>query len=463
VSSRQTEITLIVAIAIALVAPVVWRAVRRQFDPFEPILLFALAYGVMFVVRPSAMLATGEVVVPGPLRALDVSETFTQMLVLACIGAIAFVGGYALPLGPRLARRLRPPPEPRDVRRLALVAAFVAGLGVAAFAVFVISTDGPKALRLLLGGRSDELSEAIGASSKYPLVGSFLVLPAATTFVALALKRRTPLVVAAAACSSALVLLRAVPTGSRALLLVFLGSVLVLYYVRRVSRPSMLFLCVLAAVALTGSTFLSDLRGRADRGESVGDTAANIATDPSRILTPLSRGPDSEMAATLAAALEVIPEKLPFAFGRATVGDLFVRPIPRTIWEGKPEPPRRTLVATIWPFEYGRGSINPEFSVLLYLYWDFWIVGVALGLVFYGVIFRFLYEYFLLNRNLLVIQVFFSLSLWFLVVAVRDSPVDTLAGFSFTALPVLAIFAVARRLEGPESVERELAASSGTG
>jgi hypothetical protein len=463
VSSRHVDVALIVAIAIALLAPVVWRAVRRQFDPFEPIALFALAYGVMFVVRPSAMLATGEVVVPGPLRALDVSETFTQMLLLACVGAIAFVGGYALPLGPGLARRLRPPPEPRDFRRLTLVAVFVASLGVAAFAAFLISADGPKALLLFLEGRSDELTEAIGASSKYPLVASFLVLPAATTFVALALRRRTPVVVAAAACSSGLVLLRAVPTGNRALLLVFLGSVLVLYYLWRASRPSVLFLCVLAAVALTGSTFLSDLRGRADRGESVGDTAANIATDPSRILTPLSRGPDSEMAATFAAALEVIPEKLPFEFGRTTVGDLVVRPIPRTLWEGKPEPPRRTLIATIWPVEYSRGSINPEFSVLLYLYWDFWIMGVAVGLAFYGVVFRFLYEYFLRNQGILVMQVFFSLSLWFLVVAVRDSPVDMLASFSFTALPAIAIFAVARKLEGPEAVEREIAASSGTG
>jgi hypothetical protein len=463
VSSRQTDVTLITAIAIALLAPVAWRAVRRRFDPFEPIVLFALAYGVMFIVRPSAMLAAGEIVVPGPLRALDVSETFTQMLVLAWLGAMAFVGGYALPFGPRLARSLRPPPEPRNLRRLTLVAAFVAALGVAAFAVFVTSADGLGTLRLLLGGRSVELSEAIGASSKYPLVASFLVLPAAATLVALALRRRTPLVAAAAACSSAFVLLRAVPTGSRALLLVFLGSVLVLYYLRRTSRPSMLFLLVLAAVALTVSTFLSDLRGRADRGESVGDTAANIATDPSRILEPLSRGPDSEMAATLAAALEVIPEKRPFAFGRTIVGDLVVRPVPRTIWEGKPEPPRRALVATIWPVEYGRGSINPEFSVLLYLYWDFWIVGVALGLAFYGVLFRLLYEYFLRNQHVLAMQVFFSLSLWFLVVAVRDSPVDTLAAFSFTALPALAIFAVATRLEGPEPVEREIAASSGTG
>jgi hypothetical protein len=44
---------------IVLALPLVVRIVWRTFDPFEPIVIFSLAYGVMFVARPASMLAHG--------------------------------------------------------------------------------------------------------------------------------------------------------------------------------------------------------------------------------------------------------------------------------------------------------------------------------------------------------------------------------------------------------------------
>ena len=59
---------------------------------------FATAYGVMFVVRPAAMLAKDAVSYTGPRTTLDVSATFTEMLAIALLGAVSFVAAYELVL-----------------------------------------------------------------------------------------------------------------------------------------------------------------------------------------------------------------------------------------------------------------------------------------------------------------------------------------------------------------------------
>ena len=93
-TSPVLDWVLVVAIAGVLVAPIAGRVVRRRFDPFEPIVLAVLAYGVMFVVRPAAMIADDARVFVGPRETLDVSATFTETLLLALLGAVSLVVGY---------------------------------------------------------------------------------------------------------------------------------------------------------------------------------------------------------------------------------------------------------------------------------------------------------------------------------------------------------------------------------
>ena len=64
---------LVVALGIVLALPLVARAVQRRFDPFEPIVVFALAYGVMFVARPASMLVHGDLSVLRCRHPLDAS------------------------------------------------------------------------------------------------------------------------------------------------------------------------------------------------------------------------------------------------------------------------------------------------------------------------------------------------------------------------------------------------------
>src|SRR5581483_6501783 len=192
--------------------------------------------------------------------------------------------------------------------------------------------------------------------------------------------------------------LRAAPGGNRIMLLPFAGGALVYWYVTQQRRPGPLLLVCVLATALTGSAVLLAIRDAATRQETgVRGAVAAVLSDPAKILAPLTRGGDTEMAPALAAVMSAIPTEIPRTWGMAVFGDLVIRPIPRALWHDKPLAPREQVIATMWPAEYnteGMKLANPEFSILLYFYLDFGLPGIAVGMALFGLGARVAYEYF---------------------------------------------------------------------
>jgi hypothetical protein len=71
------------------------------------------------------------------------------------------------------------------------------------------------------------------------------------------------------------------------------------------------------------------------------------------------------------------------------------------------------------------------------------VLGVAVGLLLYGVGARLLYEYFLRHRSSLAVQVLYSIALWFVVIGLRNSPVDTVVQAIFIVFPAWLILRIA--------------------
>jgi hypothetical protein len=443
--TTAVQTLLIVTIGAVLAAPLVLRVRLRRFDPFEPIVLFSAAYGVMFVARPASMLVAHHLEYDGPRTSTDVSGTFSKMLVLALLGAVAFVGAYETPLGRVLAGRGRPVRE-LTADRAVMAAAVLGAVAVASFLAFLASTGGVSTVGLILRGRTAQLSHDVGGTTFYLWYCFFVIIPAILLLISAGLERRRKALVVAAIAFAAVFLLRTVPLGARIAILPLVGGVIVLHYVRRATRPSVVALVAVTLVALLTSSFLSDLRGRGTRGEDIAQTFAR-SVRPARIFSPFLSGPDSEMAPVLAAALTQIPKKLHYTYGRTIFGDLVSRPIPRALWSDKPVPPRDKLIASLWPVERTKGAINPEFSVLLYFFWDFGIPGVIVGMLAFGVAARALFEHFLRYRRSAGVQVLYSLALWFMVIGLRNSPVDTFVQFIFVVFPAWVVLRISIRRE----------------
>ena len=423
---------LIVGVGAVLALPLAARLSRRRFDPFEPIVIFALAWCVMFVVRPAAILIRHDTDFYG----VDIGPTLDRAELLGLAGAVAFVVGHELSLGRRAAARLPTPPE--DVAPgTALRAAFVAtGLGLVAFALFVASSGGFHTLDVFFHGRSLEFNLLIEKSTTYLWYGSLLVVPAALVGFAVALMDRRPVTVFSAALLSTLALLRTVPIGNRIFILLLVGTAVVFIFLRARRRPGVAVVSVGLAVALVGSDLALTFRDPETRSGPAAMLRGLVIT-PSRVVSPLTKGADAEMAPALAGALLAVPSELPRRYGMATFGDFFIRPIPRRLWAGKPVSPGHEVTDKVWPVAVATGDFDPAFTPLLYLYWDFGIPGVFVGMAMLGIGARALYEYLVRHERSPLAQLLFAAGIWYLVIAVRYDPVSVIVWGIILFVPIV--------------------------
>jgi hypothetical protein len=438
----SSVVLLSVGVLVALTLPIGWRAAHRRFDPFEPVLVFALAWGVMFVVRPIAIVVRDDTSFYG----VDIGPTLPKAVLLGLVGAVAFIIGYELTAGRRLAAGLPAAPESVDPARVLGGAVVVSALGVLALAL-VLLPDGVDGLDVFLNGRSGELNALIESSTLYLWYGSLFVIPAALAGFTIALTTRTTTSVVLAVVLIGLALLRTLPTGNRIFLLVLFGGMLVFAFLHRARRPGVTGLVVGLAGALLLSYAVLVFR-TPDTRSSVFTALEALAEAPQRLFRPLTQEPDAEMAPALAGALIVVPDEFGYRFGGATFGDLILRPIPRELWSGKPEIPGRKVTAEVWPVARETGSFDPAFTPLLSFYWDFGIPGAFVGMALIGVLARALYEYLLLRPRSFGTQLLYSGALWYVAVTVRHDPVSVFIWGLVLFVPLIGILAFASRRLG---------------
>jgi hypothetical protein len=440
------NVALLIGIVVVISTPLIVRVIQGKFDPFEPTCIFFLAWGTMFALRPTVSLLSGEFSYTRTSRVIDLSSTYSEMLGMALVGAAAFLVGYAISGDRESARKVHGQSD-FHTGIASVSPAMFACVGAASLALFVMQAGG---LPTILSGRSPELTAAIQNSSTYLWTAPFMLAPASLAFLVLWRTRRNGLFLAAALVVGLLLLLRVLPVGSRILLLPLSTGLLVPLLTRSQRRPTAVQMASLLVIGLFLSFLLLNHRESRQRADvNIWSSMVGVISEPVGLLRPVLYGADAEMSETLAGALTVIPEETGHTLGAWTVGDLLTRPVPRRLWQGKPEIPRRQLIATLWPAEIAGkgvgGSANPEFSVLLFWYADFSWIGIVAGMMAYGALARYFYERFLLHSRGLQEKVLYGLILGLLVIALRDSPVDTIVRAMFIVAPFWMIFGISRK------------------
>lgn len=425
-----------------LVIPLLVRASLSRLDPFEPLTVFALAYGTMFVARPLRHVAEGSYLLEIAARTLDFEDTFTETLILGAVGAVGFLIGYHVQLGTRLAGRLSPPPALFSSKRLFHVGLAAMSVAVLLFLVFVFQAGGASAIKIILSGRSGALSSAIAASSGYFFLAPYLLVPATLLLLSAGIKEHRPGHVALGVLAAALALAIRGPSGSRILLLPLLASPWILFHLHRETRPRARTLVAIGVVALLASAFIAQVRDvdKRQRAGGLASAGVSLVHDPLLAADPILNGGDGAVEPALGVALTVVPERFGYFLGRATLGDFLIRPIPSGLWPSKPLSPREQLVADLWGRGYYQGGVNPEFTALLYPYLDFGIIGVAVAMTLYGLIARTLYELYRRHRGNLAALLLFAVTPPLLVQALRDAPVDAVTRALLLMVPLLVAF-----------------------
>jgi hypothetical protein len=439
-ASPDLSAILIALLAVSLAAPIFMRVVRGRFDPFEPIVMFSLAWGAMFVVRPLAMIANNDFsFIYAP--ALDLHQTFDKMLALALLGAVSFLVGYHSSLGSAMARHASVPPVNYQPRRVVGAALGVACLGLAGLAVLIHQLGGISQLHAASQGHS-AFFELLHRSSLYFAFAPVLLVGATLATFAIGIEQRSRPILTLALIIGAMAWVIFTTGGSRGVLGPLIAGPLIYYYLSRSRRPQGVTVVIGLAAALFLSTAIAARRGDVPApARDWGGVTAYVATHPSAVTDQLTRGQENSMAPGLAAALQVSPRQIPHTYGGALLQDLVTRGVPRGIWPGKPLPPREELTSRISIAGHANRSVNPEFSNLLVFYMDWGMLG-AIALAGYGVAIRGLYEWFRIHSESTPARIIFATSVPLLLSVFRDSPVDALIWAFFVLGPIWLIFAV---------------------
>ena len=178
---------IVVGVAITCIVPIAVRLLQHRLDIFEPLVVANLALIVMYVGRPSAILASHS---PAAFKGYDISSHIGHALVIAAVGSAALQVGYALPWAGRTARRLS---APRGRWNVQMTVIFAASLAVAAcllFSLFLYQAGGLSILAGMLKGRSLNQDSYFRGSSAYLYSAPSLLWPASLLLFAMGVTER---------------------------------------------------------------------------------------------------------------------------------------------------------------------------------------------------------------------------------------------------------------------------------
>lgn len=422
----ETVVAVLVTATLAVI-PLVPLVFGRKFDIFEPVYIFAASFAVLFVIKPA-----WDLTQPGgvpPFAGESPNATYAAALLIAAIGAAGFYAAYYLH---------RPPFEAASSGRGDRVAvhgrltAYVFGLVVLAAALW--------SAQIASSGGLDPFA---AQTSGYLYSAPLLLAPAGLLLILAAPAWRSR----SATGGILLVAISQIPafvSGWRSWTLPVMAAVMILYYLKRRSRPPLPWIALVSVpVFLLFVSAPRDYRGASAGQGSLIESVWSTVTDPGVAIDRFLRVGDTSMAADLAIELQYVPSVLDYRFGTTYV-EALMRPVPRAWWPGKPEAADTKLMAVIWPAFYDQG-VGFSFSAFGEPYLNFGVVGVAVFGLVAGTICSALYSWIVRCPGSQVAQAVFAVSWPFVFVYMRGGVGVDYQRQMIILVPLLVGYAIAWR------------------
>lgn len=429
-SETKLRTLLLFANLFSLLVPIAVRTVQGKLDLFEPLVVANISLFFMFFGRPLADLITGQTVHMG----YTIMTTFDNALFLSWVGILCFQIGYFSPLMRYLANCLPYPPtfQPGTA---ALSAWLFTGLGAMLFALFLYTQGGFKIFLYLIEGRQPSNNDLFLNSTGYLYNGILMWGPASLIFFAIAVvEKRIHMLFPFGLLILPLLVLYG-SRGARSHLLPLVISIPVFWYLWKHRRPSFknVFFSVFIGLVILG--WIREFRDIETKDRMIDHLKITLSS-PVATIGDLLISPDVEMFDSLANELLVVPKTMPFMHG-ATITDIFIRAIPRTLYPNKRMESNDILVSTLWPAHYAISRAAPCFSVIGVFYADSGFITVVFGMFLLGALLASFWRWFQEHSYSIMAQLVYSMGLPFVVILMRGNIPDTLARMFFYFSPLI--------------------------
>jgi hypothetical protein len=447
---HAVDVFLSLAIVGAALAPTLLRVRQHRFDLFEPTFGGGVMLALLFGVRPLYIIAGGEYDFLGH----QTEGQLTAVLGLGLLGSLSFGLGYFLfkrnvtAQGAEAAND-RATPSLVARRSVAVVGLLTGALGLGLFALNLLRMGPPgTVIPLWLGGHSNQLTQASAGSSEYLTAAPILLACAATAIGVVFAWRLTRLqllgVASLVALSAAVFLIN----GDRRFLLPCVLVPVVVYYLSAGRRPGRKLIAVvipLAFVLLATVPWFRTAAGRAEFGGIPTILAASV-TSPLTAWDRFITLNDTEMESALSVQLQEQQSPSDFYYGRATIGDLILAPIPSAVFPGKPETARNDMLIRTFGGPCTAGHFCPDFSVIGTFYQDLWWPGVFLGMVALGIFSRAIWARYLEMKHSPYRIVAASTWAIMLPILIRAGFMPSFAWWLYFLVPTVAVIALSRAI-----------------
>lgn len=435
-------------VSLLLMVPIYRACIQRRFDPLEPIFLVLTAYFLYFIYSPARDFLDGQEYFFG----VHVPGLVPRGSLYLCVGLIALYVGYYAKLGERLARVS---PTPTSASRGALAyAVILAGTAILLFGSWV-QVSGTSWMRLLTLGQFGPTPDPESGANAFSgtldhylfgsldwFTGAFMI---AFAFTKKSRWRLLPFFLLIFALYSTI--------GLRFRILILVLAPIVYYYLGTGRRPRLSQLVLAAAVAVLLIGGIGSVRNKLR-------TAAVVTVDELSVSqAQQSFVRDLSIYQPYLALLNAMPAQHDFVYG-ASFAYLVVHPIPRRLWSGKPEAPVLGIIRNAFG---GNAAVQAgvAYPNIGEYYANFGLIGIIGGMMLFGLVMRWLWEFALLHRANPWIRCVYGIALPLLVVAVsRGYFVQIFQSAVFFIGPVLGGMWVARRRAARRHVRlRRLAAA----
>lgn len=382
-NDHPETVLIMTALAILLLYPAILALYKKNVDVFEPIYLWLLMYGFLYLAKPIVQLINGYGFKYG-------GEYLNESLLLAMLGLICFYLGYYSNWGKRIAARLPIIKSEISSKKLFWIAWVFILLGFWGLNYYIQISGGWRVFWQKphgLGGMAFKSTAYIYELPELMVIGFILIYE---IFIhrkiieekATKIKNILGLVMAAIGGVGIYTII----WGSRTYSSWIIISAVVLYFLKKQTRPKLKTALIAIFAIFVLLSFIPIYRQYMHFGSNWSEISKDLNF---RKISSVAFNPIDEFSSYIA-EIALVPEAIPYDKFNLYLRT-FTHPIPRMIWPSKP-----ALFNRQWDDFLSKSGLEwgAAESMLGDFYAQLGIFGIIIGTFFSGILWKTIYSYF---------------------------------------------------------------------